>query len=220
MIARRWILAGALALAAAVPAMAQTAADRAGELKVWREQCSDPDPDLRLAYVEAALDTKDTSIIRICARQSLESDNADIRNLGLRAAIASMDRILFEVQIPKVLAEAYEDAGDDNDKLSAINNWFIARDWQTMRNGLAFDISKADVEKGTSVWSPLAGLSEASDRRNGRLTITGDRVSWVGSANLSYSECNLNATLVAGPALEGEWLCARVGPFKVSAKLL
>ncbi len=219
MIVRKSLLAVALALAT-TGAYAQTATDRAGELKVWREQCSDPDSDLRIAYIEAALETQDTSIIRICARQSLEGDDSDTRNLGLRAALASMDHIRFEVEIPPMLAEALEDAGDNEKKLNEISKWFIARDWQVLKTGLAFDIDKADLAKGTSEWFPLANLTARNDRYTGKLSITGDKVSWVGAAYLANSECNLTAQLVAGPALEGEWLCARGEPFKVRADLL
>lgn len=216
---RRLLLAVATMLAT-TGANAQTATDRAGELKVWREQCSDPDTDLRIAYIEAALETKDTSIVRICVRQSLESDDSDTRNLGLRAAMASMDHIRFEVEVPAVLAEALEDAGDNEKKLNEISKWFIARDWQVLKTGLAFDIDKADLSRGTSEWFPLANQNARNERYSGKLSITGDRVSWVGAAYLANSDCNLTARLVAGPALEGEWLCARGEPFKVRADLL
>ncbi|MEW7009646.1 hypothetical protein [Lentilitoribacter sp. EG35] len=85
-------------------AFSQSAEERAGELKNWREQCNHPDPDLRLAYLEAALETNDASINRICVRLALKSDNADLRNLGLRAAIASFDQITFEVDMPLELS--------------------------------------------------------------------------------------------------------------------
>lgn len=219
MFARKSLLIAATLLAA-TGAHAQTAADRAGELKVWRQQCSDPDTDLRIAYIEAALETKDTSIIRICARQSLESDDSDTRNLGLRAALASMEQIRFEVQMPELLASALEEAGDDEDKLSEIGRWYIRKDWQGLQTGLVFEIDKADMTKGTAVWYPLVNRSERYDRNVGKVAITGDAVTWVGAANLSTGDCTLTATLVAGPALEGEFLCSQGEPFPVTAKLL
>jgi len=220
MIARKIVLVVAAALLASTAAQAQTASDRAGELKVWREQCSDPDTDLRIAYIEAALDTKDTSIIRICARQSLESDDSDTRNLGLRAALASMEQIHFQVEMPALLASALDEAGDDEDKLKEIDRWYIKRDWQGMQTGLVFEIDKADLTKGTAVWYPLVNRSARYDRNVGKIAIVGDAVTWVGAANLANSDCTLTATLVAGPALQGEFLCSQGEPFPVTAKLL
>lgn len=210
----------AAALLATTGAEAQTASDRAGELKVWREQCSDPDTDLRIAYIEAALETKDTSIIRICARQSLESDDSDTRNLGLRAALAAMEQIRFEVKMPEMLASALDEAGDNEDKLKEINRWYIKKDWQGLQTGLTFEIDKADMSKGTALWYPLVNRPGRYDRNVGKVAITGDALTWVGAANLSTGECTLTATLVAGPALEGEFLCAQGEPFPVTAKLL
>ena len=217
---RSLFAAAAVAVLFCSPGAAQTAVDRAGELKAWREQCSDPDSDLRLAYIEAALETNDTAVMRICIRQSLESDNSDIRNLGLRAALASIDQIAFSVQPPAMLVDALAEAGDNEDRLDDISRWYIARDWQQLQNGLVFAVSKADFVGGTGTWSPLVRLSKASDRYVGKFTILGDKVTWVGSAYLETNECSLNATLVPGPALEGEWLCARGEPFKVTADLL
>jgi len=219
MIARISLLVAA-ALLATTGALAQTAADRAGELKVWREQCSDPDTDLRIAYIEAALKTKDTSIIRICARQSLESDDSDTRNLGLRAALASMEQIRFEVEMPELLASALDEAGDDEGKLKEIGSWYIRRDWQGLQTGLAFEIDKADMTKGTALWYPLVNRPARYDRNVGKVAITGDTLTWVGSANLAMGECTLTATLVAGPSLKGKFLCSRGEPFPVTAKLL
>lgn len=207
-------------LMAATSASAQTAADRAGELKVWREQCSDPDPDLRLAYIEAAIGTKDTAIIRICARQSLESDDADTRNLGLRSALASMDQIRFEVEMPERLANALAEAGDNESKLAEIGRWYIRQDWQGLQGGLVFEIDKADMIKGSSVWFPVVNRSARHDNYTGKASIIGDTVTWVGAANLATTSCTLTATLVSGPALQGELLCVQGEPFPVTAKLL
>lgn len=87
----KWLLALAMAgvsMVGTTASFAQDAAERAGQLKTWREQCSDPDPDLRLAYIEAAIASGDAAVMRICVRQSLESDDADIRNLGQSPAPA------------------------------------------------------------------------------------------------------------------------------------
>ncbi len=201
-------------------ALAQTVEDRAGELKAWREQCSDPDPDLRLAYLEAAIATDDASIQRICVRQSLESDNADIRNLGLRAAMGAIDQLTFTVQIPPQLEKALKDAGSNEDKLDDIYRWYVYRDWAALRTGFVVAISDASIESAGSTWSPLVNLTKVDDDYEGKATIVGDHVTWVGSAYLSRRDCHLTLSLQTGPSLAGELQCGDIAPFPVSAKLL
>ena len=203
-----------------IPGLAQTAVERASELKTWREQCSDPDADLRAAYVEAAIASKDMAIMRVCVRQSLESDNADIRNLGLRAAIASTDQLLFEVEMPAVLAEALEKAASDEAELNEINRWYVTQMWNVMQTGLVFVVSDADITSGASEWLPLAQLTSPDNRYKGKASVIGDRVTWVGSARLPVGDCRLNLGLVSGPMLEGTFQCSNVEPFTVRAPLL
>lgn len=201
-------------------AVAQDASERAGALKAWREQCSDPDTDLRTAYVEAALATNDVAVIRICVRQSLSSDDADIRNLGLRAALASIEQLLFEVQIQPQLAAEFKKAGDDEKKLEKINDWYESRDWRKLQTGFTVAIDGADLTSGKSTWSPLIGLTEKSDNYVGTTSIIGDKVNWTGRAYLQQDDCHMNLALTPEGTLDGTLQCAQMWPFPVSASLL
>lgn len=203
-----------------MPGLGQTAVERASEIKTWREQCSDPDADLRTAYIEAAIASKDMAIMRVCVRQSLESDNADIRNLGLRAAIASTDQLLFEVEMPAVLAEALDKAGSDEGELTEIGRWQVTQMWNIIRTGLVFVVSDADITSGASEWSPLAQLTAPHRNYRGKASVIGDRVTWVGSVRLPVGDCHLNLGLVSGPMLEGTFHCGSAEPFAVQAPLL
>ncbi|NEK17161.1 hypothetical protein [Rhizobium leguminosarum] len=199
---------------------AQDATNRAGELKSWREQCNDPDPDLRLAYIEKAIDGGDVSVKRICIRLALESDNADIRNLGLRAAISSVPSVSFAVQIPGELEAATKAAGDDEKKLAEIARWYVSQDFTRLRNGLVFEIDGAAVSNGESVWYPLAGLSQRNDKYRGKTTVVGSELNWTGRASLAQPECSLNAKLLSDNTLSGTFQCGVEPSFPVTAKLL
>lgn len=201
-------------------ASSQTAEDRAGEIKQWRERCAEPDVDLRTANIEGAIDTGDVTIIRICSRQALEADDADVRNLGLRAALASVERITFSVEMPEALAKAKEAAGNDQKKLATVDRLYVANDWGILQSGLVFELSEATVTGGSSVWFPLAGLSERNDRYSGKAHVTGSRVTWVGRASLSVPECKLDVGIEPGAELVGVFHCDRSPPFPVRAKLL
>lgn len=204
-----------LIAAFSLPALAQEKArERAGEIKAWREQCSHPDPDLRLAYLEAALELDDASIERICVRLALQSDNADIRNLGLRAAIASFEQLTFDVEIPPQLAAAIEEGKD-------VHDWYIARDYTHIRNGVTFEIKKADVTKGQSIWFPFGSRSNAHDSYQGMATVVGETIRWTGSMYLAREwPCTLDVTLNDQGRLEGEMQCSNHWPYPVSASLL
>ncbi|UIK04107.1 hypothetical protein [Neorhizobium galegae] len=201
-------------------ALAQDAQDRAGELKAWREQCNDPDPDLRLAYVEKAVAGGDAAIQRICTRLALDSDNADIRNLGLRTAVATLPQIRFSVEIPPQLTAAIKAASGNEKKMAELERSYIMRSWQLMQNGLIFEIDGAEPGTSNSVWYPMVGLNDRNNNYKGKTTIVGSRLTWLGRANLPQGECSLNIQLKAGSELAGTFQCADAWPFAVSAKLL
>lgn len=201
-------------------AFGQTAVDRAGLLKQWRERCVDPDSDMRIAYIEEAIASGDVSVIRICLRLALESDDSDVRNLGLRAALASAERITLDVQIPKVLEDALESAGKDKKQLEEISKWYVMRDWKVLRSGLVFEIAEASVASGMSTLFVLAGLKARHDNYAGESSITGSRLTWVGRANLSQDDCKLDLSVQPGAELAGIFHCGRSEPFAVRGKLL
>lgn len=204
-----------------LPCLAGTAIERAGELKIWREQCDDPDPDLRLAYIEQAIESRDVSIQRICIRSALESNNADIKNLGLRAAIASLERITFMVEMPSHLKGAYEKAGNDNKKLQEINRTSITHDYKIIQNGLTFIIEGASLSGGGSVWYPLGGRATKNEAYSGKAVIVGDKIDWSGLTELSRNKkCRLSVDLSAGGLLKGFFQCGKLSPFPVAVKLL
>ena len=201
-------------------AYAQTASDRAGELKQWRERCSEYDVDVRTAYIEEAIAGADTSIIRICSRLALEADDADIRNLGLRAALASMDRLQFDVEIPEVLEAALKSAGSDRKKLDEIARWYIAQDWNVLQSGLIFEIGETDIIKGTAVLFAMPRQARRQDSYSGTSSIVGSRLLWIGRAGLAIADCKIDVTLQPGAELSGILHCGNLEPFSIRAKLL
>lgn len=201
--------------------LAQTAAERAAELKTWRAQCADPDPDLQIGYLEAAIDTDDTSIIRICLRQALVSDQADTRNMALRAAIASVDSIVFKTEMPPQLAAAYEDAEGDNDALREISRYYITGTFDDLRNGLRFDIDDALPESSQSVWFAMANRTKRDDRNAGDAIIVGSAITWQGNIQAARGWfCVLAIELDATAHLVGDLKCDEQWAIPVSASLL
>ena len=205
-------------------ALAQAVRERVEQIKIWRQQCNEPDIDLRMAYVEEAIKSDDKILQRICLRQSLESDNADIRNLGLRAAMASLSQITFKVEMPQQLKEEYEKAGKDEKKLSKVSKIPLNGLYQHIRSGLSFVIKDAVGSKGTSTWHSLVGLTKPDDVHKGETTIIGENLTWTGSVahpNPSYHvPCKLNAHITAGAILKGEFQCYDWRSIPIEANLL
>jgi hypothetical protein len=220
MILRTVSLAALAAMTFVHPVTAQVATDRAGEIKTWRDQCADPDIDLRTAYIEQAIATEDMAVMRVCLRQALESDDADIRNLGLRAALASIAQLNFEVTIPPELDKAYAEAKSNAKKLKEIDNYYVSNNYRVIKPGLIFMIDGADVSAGTSKWYPMAGLEALNDNYFGTTQVIGDKLTWVGKAYLQQSPCTLSVRLDAGAALTGSFQCGEQWAFPVTAQLL
>lgn len=219
----RWM---SLALAATAfvstgAAVAQDATDRAGDIKLWREQCNDADPDLRTAYVEQAIETKGTTIKRICVRLALESSDDDVRNLGLRAAIAMQKDLMFQTEMPADLATAVSRAGDDKKELQDIERSDDMEIYQVIKNGLAFSVREAQVATDRSTWHPYGSLATPNDNYKGPASIVGDSLNWVGSAYLADGyTCRLSTSVVNGAMLQGTLQCDSLMAFPVTARLL
>ncbi|MCF3936402.1 hypothetical protein L1787_23700 [Acuticoccus sp. M5D2P5] len=221
MILQKKLYQAAIALLVLVsPVMAQDIRSRAEELKIWREQCSDSDGDLRQAYIEEALATNDVAIARICIRSSLESTDADIRNLGLRASLTAVDRLLFIVEPSAKLKDPLARSERERDALKDVTRTPEMKMWNAFEKGIVFVVDQADVTRGTSTWFPLVGLTEPHAGIKGEATIVGDNITWVGDV-YSIGACIMPLRIAEGDAqLTGTIKCGTAEPFPVTAQLL
>lgn len=196
---------------------------RAGALQTWREQCADPDPDMRLAYLESAIASNDTSIQRICIRLALQSDNADIRNLGLRAALVSVPQITFVTTMPRSFENDLKHAAGDDKKLSNIKNSQGYRLYEGVRGGLIMCSEKVEFERNNFIWNSLASNSEVRSDFTGKAVIIGSRINWTGRvfgiAGTGYN-CTINVGVTSDAKLKGVLDCRDAAPIDIIADLL
>lgn len=196
---------------------------RAASLQTWREQCSDPDPDLRLAYVESSIASKDASVQRICIRLALQSDNADIRNLGLRAAIAAIPQITFMPTMPKSLEAELRKGADDDNFMKKVKETYTARLYDATQNGLKMCSDNAEVGKNSFLWNTLAANVELRKDRFAKATIIGSKISWAGFIHVSGGSslsCSVNVALTREGKLAGKLSCEGCPPMDIIADLL
>lgn len=188
--------------------------DRAASIKTWRENCSDPDPDLVVGYLEEAVAGEDGPVRRVCVRQALESDSADVQNLALSAAIAASQILRFEVTMPDAVKQALNKAAKSGKPAQP------PAFWSAVQTGLSFVVVDGNVGNGTSTWNSVVNLAEPNPSYStGQATVMGSDVNWTGTL-FGFGACRLIATLKPGAVLAGLIQCADDDPYGVTARLL
>jgi hypothetical protein len=132
-ICRRWFpLAGALLVLAPLLAVGQSARRQAppaapdtrpfsaaaaqarrDQLAKIPELLADPDPNARLANLESIMATNDATMIPLALRLAFQSDDANLRALAMRAYIANLKEVTFDMLLPAQVVRLYEAAQND-----------------------------------------------------------------------------------------------------------
>ena len=178
----RMLLLGGSIFSVVTPAFAQSATERAAAIKEWRANCSDPDPDLLVAFVEGAIETDDRTIIRTCLKQALLSENEDVRNTALRGALAANDTLILKWDMPKAYYTDIEKADGDQEAISKLKRY-------------TWDDHLDDVEKTNGQMSFVSNSVSASDKNSNWYTI------W---KNTKKSEAHFVNVNVTGASLTGQ----------------
>jgi len=211
----------ALLLAFTPSAVAQGAAERAAALKQWKADCSQEDPDLRLAYIEDAIINQGATVARLCARQALESKDPDTRALGLRAALAMTEVITFPFEMPvqyeKDMAIAL---ADDAEAVKNVENKYsyVKSGHKNFGGAFTFKQKKVSLEKASGEWFIKDEYGRFDDRYEAQIVSTADTVRVEGSLN--GDSITINLRLGAGGLLTGEAVYDGHGPYPVIAELL
>lgn len=204
----------------AAPSLAQSPQDRAREIAEWRANCNDPDPDLRLAFLEVAVETGGTPA-RICTMAALSSDDADMRELGLRSYLAGADRIRFEITMPPEYFRQIEAARDDNQRASIDREWFSEHRLMSFTNSvIVLQDKQVSSTSPNSQWDVVRNDNTIDNRSVATLTLRGDRLAGSGSLANANVGFNLDVRLSEdGNTLSGTLVMDGSGPFGVSARL-
>ncbi len=192
---RRILVALAAMAAAFGAANAETPQERAQKIKDWRANCSDPDADLRAAYIEAAVAGNDQTVLRACVSQALTSDNVDTQNLALRAMLASAERLTIEVMMPAAYDQAIAAAKDDAQKVSAIEQQYSHEKWAIANVGAVIGLvpKKVDLSGQASAWHVMTSNRTPMDVYVLDLALTGETLAGTGGA--AYGQQRMNFSL-------------------------
>ena len=212
-----------VALAPSAAAFAQTPQERVAQIQEWRENCSDPNPDLRLAYIEAALAESDPTLSRICLELALLSDDPNIRDLGLRAALARAERLIFELEMPAAYQAALESARTDSAREDVKEEWASHAQFMSAMGSrlilLAKDVSPSEP---ITQWTPLDSDGRPEDSTPITLTVRAGAVEGVGSTRMyrnRLADVHLDLEITDDGALAGGFVHGAGAPFQVRAEL-
>jgi hypothetical protein len=187
-------LAASVVFIAAVtvnPSGGQTAAKsspeaRREDLAKVKESLADPDPLMRLANLEAIINSGDALKTQVALRLAFQSDDADLRALAMRGYIASRKELIFDILLPAAIQRQYEQAQADPDSLKS---FLAARHYLQQLVSQVFRvhylIMKYDASKTTG---------EIRDPTRGEVStffISGDRLA-ASAINYYFGTCNID----------------------------
>lgn len=175
-----------------------------------QEMLSDPDPNARLANMEEIVRSADTTRLQLALKIVFHSDDQNMRALGVRAYIANLNELTFDIQLPPEVQRQYDDAQGDGDKMSALVKQHPYVDpLATVGLRMRLLFSKYEMTKNTGVL--------ADPRMNaipGSFSISGDKVTGNFSARFYGGRaCSLTFRPNADMHLKGDLICE--GPYFV-----
>ncbi len=181
---------------------------RQEELAKVQEMLSDPDPNARLANMEDIVNSGDPTRLQLALRIVFHSDDQNMRALGVRAYIATLHEITFEIQLPAQTQRQYDEAQGDEDKMNLLLKQYP---YLNVFASIGFRIrvifSKYDITKSGGV---LIDPSAPKFDGPGEFTISGDRVSgtvFVRWGGFGDTLCSLDFRPTTDMHLKGAFSC-------------
>ena len=93
---------------------------RQAEFAKVQELFADPDPNMRLANMEQIVNSGDATKFDLALSLAFHSDDQSMRALGMRAYIASLHGLTFDMQLPPQTQRQYDEAQGDTEKMAAL----------------------------------------------------------------------------------------------------
>ena len=194
--------------AASTTAAAQARRDQLAKIP---ELLADPDPNQRIANLEAILDSNDSTMIQIALRLAFQSDDANLRSLAMRAYIAGTNELTLDVTVPDQISSQYEAAQNDPDK-NKIASFRRTYHYMECLERIGFKVHLTFPNYSTKSSS---GVVQDPKWKNfgGTFTVSGDRLSanvGIGFSNEVVS-CNFEFRPSNDMTLRGTMRCSQSG---------
>jgi len=185
----------------AAPISTAAAQARRDQLAKIPELLADPDPNMRIANMEAILATNDSTMIQVALRLAFQSDDVNLRSLAMRAYIASAKELTFDILVPDNIKSQYDAVQFDSrskDQFFSTYRYMQKLEQLGFRDHLVFQRYSRTDSTGT--------LVDARRQNDPAVfTISGDRLSvrvmegWAGYCTVDFRPSN--------NMLQGTMLC-------------
>lgn len=167
---------GILVLALAVPAEAKTAAERREELALIRERMADPDPLMRLAYLEEYAEAEDQTLTMLAVRYALASDDEDLRAVAFRIYVGGLSSLDLEMSLPKKFVEMLNSDKVEEKVKEELRSYWLYRGLYNQRV-LRLKILDYDFSSGTIRVAAMNQLDKPEERFSGDGQVRGTTLS-------------------------------------------
>jgi hypothetical protein len=164
---------------------------------------SDPDPNVRLSYMEEVVKSGKARNIQSALRVAFGSADQSLRSLGVRTYIASQRELNFDLQLQPEIQSQFDDAQGDPQKLMQLTAKFPYIEF-LLKHGFRLHVAFGSYEISDS--RGVVSDSSLGTSSGGTFTISGDRVTGNVRANvlrpgaartIFYSDAN-NTTVDCG----------------------
>jgi hypothetical protein len=218
------LLVGVLCLSMPLVAKAESAAERREALAQISEKLNDPDPFMRLAYMEEILGSGRAADTQIAVKMALSSADPELQSAGLRAYLASVRDLRLEISLPSEIQKELDEAAGNRKKERDVwrNHQMVMRYWNGLGRRLTLSVVDADYASGRFKVFTQNNLTEPSEKFSGAGSVVGSRV--VVNTNVSVRRpatdpCSVDLSVGEGLILRGEMSCSGAPPLQVSMEM-
>jgi hypothetical protein len=208
-----WVSACAIGAAlisvSPIAGAAQTAAERRTELAAIQEQINDPDPLMRLAYLEEIVAGGDPLKVELAIRTAMSLDDPQMRALAMRAYVTAVGQITFDWLYPEQIQKEIDRANGDEKRLAETRrkNREIIYYYDTYSRKVTFLFQDFGLSNSKFQVFSLAGSAEPNTNLGGEGRVVGDRLQFRIPVYHTSIPCSVELAPTASLDLVGQMNC-------------
>jgi hypothetical protein len=202
-------IGSALACMPSLGSAAQTAAERRTELAAVQEQVNDPDPLMRLAYLEEIVAGGDPMKVEIAIRTAMALDDPQMRALAMRAYVSVVGQVTFDWLYPEAIQKEIDRTNGDEKRIADIRrqNREIMQYYDAYARKVTFLFQDFDLSSSKFQVFSLAGSAEPNKSLGGEGRVVGDRLQFRIPVYNGSIPCSVEISPTASLDLAGQMNC-------------
>jgi hypothetical protein len=174
-------------------------AARRDDLARVKEVLSDRDPLMRLANLEAIINSGDALRVQVALRLAFQTDDADLHALAMRAYVASHKHIQLNIHLPAAVQKQFDEAQADPEKYKVffqqqMDQYYYVQQLALQGFKVQYRFSKYDVSNTTGT---IQDTTYGGEEWLSVFTISGDRLT-AAVRNSFFDTCRVEIRPVGG----------------------